>query len=168
MCLYSLPLLPFLLRLRLFSYRGYMLQLLSVEERDSEAGKTITLTLAGFSFSALFILLATHDLASTNKEIYQIIIFYIFISVVGFLTSFSIEAYKFHRWQQHISVILEDMGKLGLIMSVVFLAWVSSIDPLLKHTIILFLFFGWLHDALHRVELWHKYFTSYKEVQDER
>ncbi len=158
---YLIPFIPFILRLKLFFlFPRFMLENLNEEERDSEAGRVITLTLAGFSFSALFALLVTLPAFSESGADIQVSIYYVVISVFSFVASFSIEAYKHTRWQQHISLTLEDIGRLSILCCFVALMFVSPIDRFLVYGVSFIFALGWLVDCNHRISLWSEFLTA--------
>ena len=161
--IYLVPVIPALLRLHLFIvFPSSMAQDLNEEERDSASGRIITLTLAGFSFSALFALLVTVLTFEKSHANILIAIYFVLISVFSFVSSFSIEAYKHTRWQQHLSLLLDDVGKLSLLCAFISLMWVSTLERWLVYSACTIFLLAWLTDCIHRISLWNEFLTAQK------
>lgn len=160
---YVLPVIPVLLRMPLFTvFPGVMGRDISEEERDSESGRVITLTSAGFSFSALFALLVTQPSFAKDSINIQIAIYYIVISVFAFVSSFSMESYKHKRWQQQLSILFEDIGRISILLTLMALMYVSSLDRGLVYGVGYVFIVGWFIDCTHRIVIWHEFYAAEK------
>lgn len=159
--LWLLPFLPIIIRLTAFSnFPQYWAEVISEEERDAESGRVLSLTLCGFSVSALFVLIATNPGFVEKKIDIEVPTFYMLMSAVALFGAFSMEAYKHRRWQQQLCLGLEDAGRFSLLASIGALMWVSQFSTRLRTIVVLVCTLTWGGDFFHRLILWNKFFLA--------
>ena len=165
---YLLPAIPLVLRLILIGYfHSYASEVLEEAERDSESGRVLTLTMTGFSFSAFFVLLVTNPTFVEKGIDIELSIYYILISVIGFMSSFSVEAYKHRRWQQQLCHGLEDVGRFSLYASVAALMWVSAFNDGMKILVLLAGGVSWGLDYVNRLYMWYEFLKTKQECDSD-
>ena len=165
--LWLLPFLPIVLRLIAVScFPQYWSEVLSEEERDAESGRTLSLTLCGFSVSALFVLIATNPTFVEKKVDIELPTFYMLMSAVALFGAFSVEAYKHRRWQQQLCLGLEDAGRFSLLASVGSLMWVSQFSTRLRIIVAIVCALTWSFDFIHRLTLWIEFFSAKRRYEN--
>lgn len=165
--IWLLPLLPIIIRLIAFSiFPQYWPEALSEEERDAESGRMLSLTLCGFSVSALFVLIATNPTFVEKKVDIEVSTFYMLMSAVALFGAFSMEAYKHRRWQQQLCLGLEDAGRFSLLASIGALTWVSQFSARLRIIVVLVCALTWGFDFIHRLTLWIEFFSAKRRYEN--
>ena len=116
---FILAMFPFVCRLVVIRmYWPIMKTQLTNEERESDAHRGMLLTLAGFSFSAFFILIVTASTLDKSKIDLELPVVFMLISFILFYAAFLIEAYKFNRFRDEIGIALNDTARLSLLISI--------------------------------------------------
>jgi hypothetical protein len=165
--LWLMPSIPLLLRMAMQLYFSeYWSEVLTEEERDSESGKMLSLTLCGFSVSALFVLIATNPTFIEKKIDIELPTYYMLMSSVGLFGAFSVEAYKHRRWQQQLCLGLEDVGRFSLLASIAALMWASQFSDRLKIMVAVVCTSIWALDFIHRTKLWCEFLSSKRRYND--
>lgn len=114
--LYATPLVPVILQSWLiFRYRSQMKDVLPEPANDREGHRTFLITFAGFSFTGLL------GLVALSSDISQRVmpIWFCLLSFLSFLAAYNLQAYKSHRWHDHIGNMLADISTLCLVLSIV-------------------------------------------------
>lgn len=163
-----IPVFPVVVRgLVMGNFHQYASEVLNEEEKNSENGKMLTLTMAGFAFSGLFVLLVTNETFRSANINIEFSIYYATISAVALFASFSFESYKFTRLHEQICYGLEDTGIFALLASVFALINVSNISLVTKTFVIAVGILAWTIDFVYRVYIWFDY-LSVKEKYEAR
>lgn len=162
-----IPSIPLVLRMVMQSYFWeYWREVLSDGERDAESGRVLSLTLCGFSVSALFVLIATNPTFVKERIDIELPTFYMLISSVGLFGAFSVEAYKHRRWQQQLCLGLEDVGRFSMLASIASLMWVSQFSERLKIIVAVVCASIWAFDFIHRLVLWIEYLSNKRRYEN--
>lgn len=165
--IWFLPLLPIIIRLiALAIFPQYWSEPLSEDERDAESGRMLSLTLCGFSVSALFVLIATNPTFVEKKVDIEAATFYMLMSAVALFGAFSMEAYKHRRWQQQLCLGLEDAGRFSLLASIGALMWVSQFSVRLRIIVAFVCALTWGFDFIHRLTLWIEFFSAKRRYEN--
>lgn len=157
-----LPLLPFVFRVPLiFVFPLPSREQMSEAERDVDSHRGMYITLAGFSFSAFFALIIAATTSKVDVDIIGISAAYMLLSFLLFYSAFSIEAYKFYRWQVELVNSISEAGKISLLISVMIAMLSSSINIYIQHlTLISFIVFWSVNFFIH-LSLRYKYLSAF-------
>lgn len=146
---YFLPAIPFFTRSVLFfRYKPLMLIKLDTTEQDRTAHRSHIQFLAGFSFSAL---IAIVILDTTLDNNFQLSIYYLFISFLGYMAALNIQGYKIFRWQDHLVTALVDSASLCLILSVVTILITENFNRTLAYFLTFIAMVIWIGDHYLRI-----------------
>ena len=146
------PLLPFITRtVVLVLFRRYASVQLSEEELDRETHRQLSLTLAGFSFSAVAALALLDPIVRKSLEYPT---YFVFVSFIAFLASANLDSYKSKRWQDQLGTALRECGMLCLILCLVILVVGSSFSAGMEGFLSGIALFAWTID--HITHLRHK------------
>lgn len=122
--LYFVPLLPILSRaLLVWRFWPLMREVLSEEEHDREANRSLILAFAGFSFTGVTALIV---LEPTVKQSVRGAVFFLLVSFLSYLWALNLQSYKATRWQGEAASALAEIGSLSLVMALVSLLVTSA------------------------------------------
>ncbi len=156
-------LVPVTLRLVIiFKYHDATFVQIDEEERNTTEHRGMFLTLAGFSFSALFALVLATTSSESNVQLLGASILLMLISFLMFYGSFSFEAFKYYRWQVDVVDAMSDTGKLALLLSLLSAIYSTEIDPAIKLTCLLFFFLFWLTIFSMNIKARNSYLSAFK------
>ncbi len=122
----------------IFRYGYYMKQSLEDIKNDDGEGQQnaslVTLSLLGVSVSGLFALLLSQPSALTAGVNYQTPILLIGISVIALLMTFLLDYHAHKKQDEQLGVMLEEIGKFGLVLSMLTLMWETPMQPWIPFT----------------------------------
>jgi FtsH-binding integral membrane protein len=142
--LYIVPFFPMVTRgILLLRFQKEMKNGLTKDERDTESHRTYIMGLAGFSFSGLLALVV---LDTALRKDYQLPIYYLFLSFLGYLFALNMQRYKFTRWRDHLANALMDMASLCLILSILGILMTQDFRPAFACSLSIAAIIVWLLD----------------------
>lgn len=106
-----------------------MTSILSEGEQDRDQQRSVILALAGFSFSGVLALVLLD--AAANQP-FQLGVYFLLLSFLGYLWSFNLQGYKSRRWQGELALALLELGALSLILALISIIWASSFGQRFK------------------------------------
>jgi hypothetical protein len=133
-----------------------MNEILSEDEQDREAHRTVILSLSGFSFTGLVGLIV---LDATLRLNYKIAIYYLLVSFLSFLFSLNIQGYKSRRWHDQIATGIMDSGTLSLILAACYLIGNQHFGISFSLPLILLALIAWLTDHIIRLVIQWRYLS---------
>lgn len=149
--LYLLPFFPIVSRTVLcLTFRSQMNEILSEDEQDREAHRTLILSLSGFSFTGLIGLIV---IDATLRLNYKVAIYYLLISFLSFLFSLNAQGYKSKRWHDQIATSIMDTGSLSLILAASYLIGNQNFGMPFSLSLILLSVVAWLTDHIIRLRI---------------
>lgn len=152
---YLAPLLPILTRaFLLIRFRLFTEDLLPEEAHERSEQRSLILALAGFSFTGLLALVV---IDSTMAQKFNLAIFYLLTSFLGFMWSLNLQGYKARRWEASLAVGLIEMGSLSLLLAVISILWLPTFDRVFSVALSLFALFIWGLDHFLRLKFEYKY-----------
>lgn len=148
---YLIPIIPLGLRgfLSLF-YRRTMSDMLSEEERDTDAHRMVLLALMTLSFTGL---LALAVVDATLRKNLHIPTYFLLVSFLVYMGALEIQGYKFYRSRDQLSDALMETGTLCLLLSVVRLIWITNAGTAFPVVMTAIAMGGWLVTFLYRLSL---------------
>jgi len=131
-------------------------------ERNTSEHRGMFLTLAGFSFSALFALVLAATSSSANTQLIGTSILLMLLSFLMFYGAFTVEGFKYYRWQVDLVDVMSDIGRLALLLSVLAAIYGAPIESYIKVTCLLFFLFFWLISFFLHFKARHSYLSAFQ------
>jgi small-conductance mechanosensitive channel len=141
-------------------FRKAMKVVLNEEQLARESHRTYILALAGFSFSGLLALVV---LDAALRQNYQISIYYLFLSFLGFVFALNQQSYKAKRWQDQIATASTEMALLCLILSILAILMTQDFSPTFALSLSIVAISVWLVDHVLRLIFVWKTLSKEKE-----
>ncbi len=152
-------LIPIIARLSLiFLFISPSKQILPEEERNIDEHRGMSLTLAGFSFSAFFALVIAAS--SKSGSVVDASIALMLISFLAFYSAFSYEGYKFYRWQVDFISAISEIGKMSLFLSILLSVIATDIVSWIQTFVILAFIVSWSFNFGVQLSLRYRYLRA--------
>jgi len=141
---------------------------LNEEQRTTDAGKTLSLSLAGFSFAAFMALIIASATSSSDLALLEVPVVLVVVSFSAYFLTFMLASYTVYEWINQLQIAFEQVGHIGLGLSIVSMTCetiftsgskvAASIMVLTPPTI------DWLAD----VKFWCGYFSRVRDANGTR
>lgn len=155
-------LIPVITRIILvFKYQNASFQQIDESERNTSEHRGMFLTLAGFSFSALFALVLAVTPSSANVQLIGTSILLMLLSFIMFYGAFTVEGFKYYRWQVDLVDTMSDTGRLALLLSVLSATYGTPVEAYVKLICLLFFSLFWLVSFFLHVKARHSYLSAF-------
>jgi hypothetical protein len=97
-------------------FRSLMFEELEESEKDRDTHRSVIIPMAGFSFTALLALVVAE--AGLQLE-FQLSIYFLFLSFLGYFVSLNLQSYKSCRWHDLVSITLIETASFSLILAII-------------------------------------------------
>ncbi len=143
-------------------YQNASFEQIGEPERNTSEHRGMFLTLAGFSFSALFALVLAATSSSANIQLIGNSILLMLLSFIMFYGAFTIEGFKYYRWQVDLVDVMSDIGRLALLLSVLTAIYGTSVESYIKLTCLIFFLLFWAASFFLHLKARHSYLSSFQ------
>jgi hypothetical protein len=125
--LYALPLAPLASRVVAGVYWHWLMPIALPEEaQERDMQRSVVLALAGFAFTAAAALAV---LDTGTRPGLQLSIWYALASFLSYMSSLSLQSYKYLIWQDQLATALIEVGSLSLMLTLLTLLFAAKLEP---------------------------------------